>query len=114
MSHVRPALHDGSPDPRPTVAIMQWKNEIEAHTEPPLRVLVWHGAAREADAAKLAAYDVVLTTYAVLESAFRKQVKGFTRGNKIIKERSPVHAVEWGRVVVSVVLGLNVAMLTVS
>ncbi|KAL1701605.1 SNF2 family N-terminal domain-containing protein [Schizophyllum commune] len=83
----------------PTVAVMQWKNEIEAHTEPPLKVLVWHGAAREADAAKLAAYDVVLTTYAVLESAFRKQVKGFTRGNKIIKERSPVHAVEWGRVV---------------
>ncbi|TRM66530.1 SNF2 family N-terminal domain-containing protein [Schizophyllum amplum] len=83
----------------PTVAVMQWKNEIEAHTEPPLRVLVWHGAAREADSAKLAAYDVVLTTYAVLESAFRKQVKGFTRGNKIMKERSPVHAVHWGRIV---------------
>lgn len=45
---------------------MQWRNEIEAHTNG-LKVLVWHGSSRESDVAELKKYDVVLTTYAVLE-----------------------------------------------
>lgn len=62
---------------------MQWRNEIEAHTEG-LKVLVWHGASRESNIKELKKYDVVcsccfsnspnsdyfsqvLTTYAVLE-----------------------------------------------
>ncbi|KAH9483020.1 ATP-dependent helicase rhp16 [Psilocybe cubensis] len=82
----------------PTVAIMQWRNEIEAHTDG-LKVLVWHGSSRESDATELAKYDVVLTTYAVLESCFRKQHSGFKRKGLIVKEKSPVHQVDWNRVV---------------
>ena len=43
---------------RPTVAIMQWKNEIEAFTEG-YSVLVWHGASRESKIKELQKFDVV-------------------------------------------------------
>ncbi|KAF8966406.1 SNF2 family N-terminal domain-containing protein [Flammula alnicola] len=82
----------------PTVAIMQWRNEIATHTDG-LKVLVWHGSSRESDAAELKKYDVVLTTYAILESCFRKQQSGFKRKGMIVKEKSPVHQVHWNRVV---------------
>ncbi|KAL5530755.1 RAD16 [Sanghuangporus sanghuang] len=82
----------------PTVAIMQWRNEIEAYTDG-LRIAIWHGAAREANAKELMKYDVVLTTYSVLESAFRKQQSGFKRGGKIVKEKSPVHQIHWTRII---------------
>ena len=85
---------------RPTVAIMQWKNEIEAHSEG-ISVLVWHGGARENDAKILKKYDVVLTTYAVLESCFRKQQSGFKRKGLIVKEKSVLHTIHWNRVIVS-------------
>lgn len=42
----------------PTVAVMQWRNEIEAHTDG-MKVLVWHGAGRETDSKALLKYDVV-------------------------------------------------------
>lgn len=45
---------------------MQWRNEIEAHTDG-LKIAVWHGSARESDITQLMKYDVVLTTYAVVE-----------------------------------------------
>lgn len=45
---------------------MQWRNEIEAHTDG-LKVVVWHGSARESDISQLQKYDVVLTSYAILE-----------------------------------------------
>ncbi|KAF8883413.1 SNF2 family N-terminal domain-containing protein [Infundibulicybe gibba] len=82
----------------PTVAIMQWKNEINAHTDG-LKVLVWHGSSRETDLKELKKYDVVLTTYAVLESSFRKQESGFKRKGVIIKQKSVVHQVKWNRIV---------------
>ncbi|KAL5488367.1 RAD16 [Sanghuangporus weigelae] len=82
----------------PTVAIMQWRNEIEAYTDG-LRIAIWHGASREANAKELMKYDVVLTTYSVLESAFRKQQSGFKRGGKIVKEKSPVHQIHWTRII---------------
>ncbi|EJD00844.1 uncharacterized protein FOMMEDRAFT_90593 [Fomitiporia mediterranea MF3/22] len=82
----------------PTVAIMQWRNEIEAYTDG-MKIAIWHGASREANVKELQKYDVVLTTYAVLESAFRKQQSGFKRGGKIIKEKSPVHQIMWNRIV---------------
>jgi DNA repair protein RAD16 len=78
---------------------MQWRNEIDAHTTG-MDVLVWHGASRMTDPKELKKYDVVLTTYAVLESCFRKQQTGFKRKGTIIKEKSPLHTVEWGRIVV--------------
>ncbi|PCH41548.1 hypothetical protein WOLCODRAFT_70089 [Wolfiporia cocos MD-104 SS10] len=82
----------------PTVAIMQWRNEIGAHTNG-FKVLVWHGSSRESDAKELRKYDVVLTTYAVLESSFRKQESGFKRKGNIIKEKSPIHAIHWHRII---------------
>ena len=63
-------------------------------------VLVWHGASRVTDPKELKKYDVVLTTYAVLESCFRKQSSGFKRKGITVKEKSPLHAVEWERIVV--------------
>lgn len=47
---------------RPTVAIMQWRNEIQAHTTDGMKVLVWHGSNRENNVKELSKYDVVLTT----------------------------------------------------
>ncbi|KDQ65098.1 hypothetical protein JAAARDRAFT_64882 [Jaapia argillacea MUCL 33604] len=82
----------------PTVAIMQWRNEIATHTTG-MNVLVWHGHGRESDIKELKKYDVVLTTYAVLESCFRKQHSGFKRKGERIKEKSPVHSMQWQRVV---------------
>ncbi len=83
----------------PTVAIMQWRNEIEAYTEPKLKVLMWHGASRTQDLKQLKAADVVLTSYAVLESSFRKQESGFRRKGEILKEKSALHAVHWRRII---------------
>ncbi|KAK0490486.1 SNF2 family N-terminal domain-containing protein [Armillaria novae-zelandiae] len=103
----------------PTVAIMQWKNEIETHTDG-MKVLIWHGQARESDVKELKKYDVVLSTYAVLErsvssnfyeyvnlncpgSSFRKQEKGFERkkGDRrmLVTEKSPVHQIQWNRII---------------
>ncbi|KAJ7762736.1 SNF2 family N-terminal domain-containing protein [Mycena maculata] len=82
----------------PTVAIMQWKNEIAAHTDG-LSVLVWHGSGRESNPGELEKYDVVLTTYAVLESSFRKQELGFKRKGHLVKEKSPLHRARWNRII---------------
>ncbi|KAG6912757.1 hypothetical protein DXG01_012401, partial [Tephrocybe rancida] len=76
----------------PTVAVMQWRNEIETHTDG-LKVLVWHGSSRETNHNELKKYDVVLNTYAVMESCFRKQHSGFKRKGMIVKEKSPLHQV---------------------
>lgn len=43
----------------PTVAIMQWRNELATHTDG-MKVLVWHGASRESDVKELQKYDVVM------------------------------------------------------
>ncbi|PWZ00250.1 hypothetical protein BCV70DRAFT_161241 [Testicularia cyperi] len=83
----------------PTVAIMQWRNEIEKYTEPKLSVILWHGASRTQDLKTLKSADVVLTSYAVLESSYRKQEQGFRRKNELIKERSAMHAVHWRRII---------------
>ncbi|KAF8841295.1 hypothetical protein BDN67DRAFT_901690 [Paxillus ammoniavirescens] len=82
----------------PTVAIMQWRNEINAHTEN-MNVLVWHGASRIVDPKELEKYDVVLTSYSVAESCFRKQQSGFKRKGRIVKEPSPLHQIKWNRIV---------------
>ncbi|EIW62201.1 uncharacterized protein TRAVEDRAFT_144646 [Trametes versicolor FP-101664 SS1] len=83
----------------PTVAIMQWRNEIELHTDNMLKTLVWHGASRESSISELKKYDVVLTSYAVVESCFRKQHSGFKRKGMIVKEKSVLHSIKWNRVI---------------
>ncbi|GAA5869892.1 hypothetical protein JCM3774_000522 [Rhodotorula dairenensis] len=82
----------------PTVAIMQWKSEIEKFTKG-FKVLIYHGANRLNNVKEMEKYDVVLTSYAVLESTFRREQKGFTRKGKILKEDSILHKVKWHRVI---------------
>ncbi|KAI8853348.1 P-loop containing nucleoside triphosphate hydrolase protein [Chytridium lagenaria] len=76
----------------PTVAILQTSPDT-------LTVCLYHGASRETSAAKLQNYDVVLSTYAIVESGFRKQTLGFKRKGQLVKEKSILHTIPWGRVV---------------
>ncbi|GAA5823589.1 hypothetical protein JCM11251_000689 [Rhodosporidiobolus azoricus] len=82
----------------PTVAIMQWKSEIEKFTTG-FKVLVFHGTNRLSNVKEMEKYDVVLTSYAVLESTFRREQKGFTKKGKTLKEDSILHKVKWHRVI---------------
>ncbi|CAR65638.1 DEHA2D07942p [Debaryomyces hansenii CBS767] len=84
----------------PTVALMQWKNEIEKHTKGNLlKVLLFHGANRSSDLEELNKYDIILTSYSVLESVYRKEKYGFKRKNGLVKETSPLHALKFYRVI---------------
>ncbi|KAK0522956.1 DNA repair protein rad16 [Tilletia horrida] len=83
----------------PTVAIMQWSNELAKYA-PQFKVVLWHGANRAAvDSDEMRKADVVLTSYAVLESSFRRQETGFVRKGEKFTEKSAVHTMEWRRVV---------------
>jgi len=82
---------------------MQWKHEIESHTEG-LKVLVWHGGNRNTNTKEIMKYDVVLSTYAILESCFRKQQYGFKRKGQVVKEASPLHKIQWHRTIVSLII----------
>jgi DNA repair protein RAD16 len=50
----------------PTVALMQWKQEIETHTNNGLSVCLFYGQNRSVTAKELKDYDVVLTTCKIL------------------------------------------------
>lgn len=82
----------------PTIAVVQWKNEIEAYTDG-MKVLLWHGASRTKHKEDLKKYDVVLTSYAVMESAFRIQTYGRQKKGQKIKEPSPIHSLKWHRII---------------
>ncbi|GJN89734.1 hypothetical protein Rhopal_002723-T1 [Rhodotorula paludigena] len=82
----------------PTVAIMQWKSEIEKFTTG-FKVLVFHGTNRLSSVKEMEKFDVVLTSYAVLESTFRREHKGFTKKGKVMKEDSILHKMKWHRVI---------------
>uniref|UniRef100_A0A060TI47 ARAD1D36102p n=1 Tax=Blastobotrys adeninivorans TaxID=409370 RepID=A0A060TI47_BLAAD len=84
----------------PTVAMMQWKNEIRAHTGHALSVFTFYGLAnKKVKPSELEKYDVVLTTYAVVESVYRKETTGFRRKGGMVKEKSPLHATKFHRIV---------------
>jgi DNA repair protein RAD16 len=83
----------------PAVAIIQWKNEIEKYTNSALSVHIYHGSSRSTNLATMKQYDVVLTTYNLLESCYRKQQSGFRRKNGVVKEKSFLHGIDWHRVV---------------
>ena len=88
---------------------MQWKHEIETHAEG-FKVYLWHGQTK-VKSAELKKYDVVsefangvnsglfqvLSSYGTLEAAFRRQQRGFKRGDVFIKEKSPMHDHTWFR-----------------
>ncbi len=83
----------------PTVALLQWKSEIELHTGGKLSCIAFHGANRTNNPDELMKYDVVLTTYSTLEAAFRKQKYGFKRKDGVVKEDSVLHKIHFYRVV---------------
>ncbi|KAJ1960834.1 DNA repair protein rad16 [Dipsacomyces acuminosporus] len=90
----------------PTVALLQWKSEIQAATNA-LSVLVFYGNERKklVDAkghlkeSELDKYDVILTTYSVLESSFRRERYGFRVKGELHKEKSLLHTIDWFRIV---------------
>ncbi|SCU88148.1 LAMI_0D08966g1_1 [Lachancea mirantina] len=83
----------------PTVALIQWKNEIEQHTAGKLKTYIFHGANRTSNVGEFKDVDVLLTTYSVLESVFRKQVYGFKRKTGVVKEPSLLHNMNFYRVI---------------
>ncbi|KAI8644678.1 SNF2 family N-terminal domain-containing protein [Parasitella parasitica] len=87
----------------PTVAIMQWRDEILKHTKNALSVHIFHGQNRTKKQSDLEKYDVVLSTckYSIMESAFRRQEYGVKKAGHaaIYKEKSILHKVKWHRVI---------------
>lgn len=86
----------------PPVALMQWSNEILAYTDGKLKVLVYHGTnakSKNLSVKQLRAYDVIMISYPSLESVYRKETKGWSRGENIVKEDSAVHAIHYHRLI---------------
>jgi len=86
----------------PPVALMQWSNEIKDYTHDKLKVLIYHGQNSQVKKMKvkdLKQYDVILISYNSLESLYRKQTKGWTRGEDLVKESSPIHAIHFHRLI---------------
>lgn len=79
----------------PLIALYQWREEIKKFTEEKaLSVGIYHGPNRVAENPRelLCKYDIVLTTYQIVESDFRKMVSP----NKVRKgfrlNEAPVHS----------------------
>ncbi|KAJ5472422.1 hypothetical protein N7530_006423 [Penicillium desertorum] len=94
------------PDPTlvivPPVALMQWVSEIKEYTDGKLKVLVYHNSdakVKKLTPAEIRKYDVIMISYASLESIYRKQEKGFSRGETMVKADSVIHAVHYHRLV---------------
>jgi DNA repair protein RAD16 len=86
----------------PPVALMQWQNEINAYTDGKLKILVVHGSnakSKNLTTKMIKQYNVILMSYNSLESMYRKQEKGWNRGEDIVKANSPVHALKWHRII---------------
>ncbi|KAK5135904.1 hypothetical protein LTR08_004362 [Meristemomyces frigidus] len=88
----------------PPVALMQvqWSTEIKEYTDGKLDVLVYHGQnskVKGMSVKDLKKFDVIMISYNSLESLYRKETKGWSRGEDIIKEDSPIHAIHFHRLV---------------
>lgn len=86
----------------PPVALMQWSNEIGEYTDGKLKVLVYHGQnskVKNMSFKDLTKFDVIMISYNSLESLYRKETKGWSRGEDIIKEDSPIHAMHFHRII---------------
>jgi DNA repair protein RAD16 len=76
----------------PTVAIMQWKSEIEKYTGDALKVYVFHGTTKTDNWKELSKYNVILTSYGIMESDYRKQFKNE-------EGTSALHKIQYHRVI---------------
>ena len=86
----------------PPVALMQWSSEITEYTDGKLKVLVYHGQnskVKVMTVKDIKKYDVIMISYNSLESLFRKETKGWSRGEDIVKEDSPIHAIHFHRLI---------------
>ncbi|KAK0289443.1 DNA repair protein rad16 [Friedmanniomyces endolithicus] len=86
----------------PPVALMQWSAEINQYTDGKLNVLVYHGQNSKIKGMSVKAlkkFDVIMISYNSLESLHRKETKGWSRGENIIKEASPIHAIHFHRLI---------------
>lgn len=96
-------MHDRGRTPNlvvaPTVALMQWKSEIETHANNSLKVVLFHGASRAKKISELEGFDVILTSYAVVENSFRKQKYGTKKNGRNVKEPSLLHNKKFSRVI---------------
>ncbi|KAJ1970301.1 DNA repair protein rad16 [Dispira parvispora] len=82
----------------PTVAILQWYKEITTHAAG-LRPVLFHGTKRPTSMEELESYDVVLTSYSLVEGYFRREKYGARKKGEMVKTPSLLHAVQWHRVV---------------
>ncbi|KAK5729432.1 DNA repair protein rad16 [Elasticomyces elasticus] len=86
----------------PPVALMQWSAEINQYTDGKLNVLVYHGQngkVKGMSVSDLKKFDVIMISYNSLESLHRKETKGWSRGENIVKEASPIHAIHFHRLI---------------
>jgi hypothetical protein len=86
----------------PPVALMQWQSEIESYTDGRLKTFIYHNSnakCKNITVKDLKMYDVIMMSYNSLESMYRKQEKGFSRKNHIIKESSIMHKIKFHRVI---------------
>ncbi|KAJ3363166.1 DNA repair protein rad16 [Allomyces javanicus] len=85
----------------PTVALNQWMSEITNHIadDGQFKMTIFQGSKRVNEESALLENDVLITSYSVIEAAFRKQEYGFKRKAGTVKEASALHQVEWARIV---------------
>ncbi|KAL4911619.1 hypothetical protein BDW74DRAFT_10837 [Aspergillus multicolor] len=86
----------------PPVALMQWQSEIKEYTDGKLQVLVYHNTNSKVKTLKkkdLEKYDVIMISYSGLESIYRKEWKGWSRNDGIVKEDSVIHSIHYHRLI---------------
>ncbi|KAH8908636.1 hypothetical protein BR93DRAFT_877127, partial [Coniochaeta sp. PMI_546] len=86
----------------PPVALMQWMSEIDSYTDGTLKTLLVHGTnakSKNMTVKDIKKYDVIIMSYNSLESMYRKQEKGFKRGEGLYKEQSVIHQTHFHRVI---------------
>ncbi|OQV06145.1 hypothetical protein CLAIMM_10763 [Cladophialophora immunda] len=87
----------------PPVALMQWQSEIKEYTSGKLKVLIYHSSANPKckllTVKDLKKYDVIMVSYSGLESMYRKEQKGWSRGEGIVKEDSVLHSIKYHRLI---------------
>ena len=79
---------------------MQWEQELKTKVAPgTLKVLVYHGPNRETKLNVIKEYDIVLTTFSVLESSYRREKYGTKSNGELVKRKSLLHSLKWKRLV---------------
>ena len=87
----------------PPVALIQWQAEINDYTSGKLKVLIYHVSAnpkcKTLTTKDLKQYNIIMVSYAGLESMFRKENKGWNRNDGIVKEDSILHSIKYHRLI---------------